>query len=75
MRQRTRRRPLTFVLVVAVLTGLVVTSSPAGATSPRSAPSSGAAPARAAKPAAPPSEELAARRQARKRGHRVEVIG
>jgi hypothetical protein len=81
-RTRPPRRPVNVLVVLAVLAGLVLPAgqaagaSAAAATSPRRAPSSKAPSKPAVKPTAPaPSEELAALRQARKRGHRVEVIG
>ncbi len=55
MRQRTRRRPLSFLVVVALLVGLTATTSPAAAQVRRPTTGSGQAPvAGPAKPATPP---------------------
>jgi len=55
MRQRTRRRPLSFLVVVALLVGLTATTSPAVAQVRRPTTGSGQAPvAGPAKPATPP---------------------
>lgn len=55
MRQRTRRRPLNFLIIVALLVGLTATTSPAAAQARRPTTGGSQAPAAGpAKPATPP---------------------